>query len=495
MPRVLVAPSPPGIGGVGAGVADKVAVWTDANTIGVGQIIDTGSLITIPGVTVGGSGAAGTRTLRATSGTPGTLILNDLGGSIQIGPTPAVAALLTMRSNDNSFTALRIENSDDNTAARSGISMQAGSSGNVATISVTSALFTDTALSSDALLTFVPSDLSGGVILHINGNSPYIVRTNNIERHRTLGSGEVLIGRETSSLANTPLEVSKSVTGGIQVLFSNPDGAGVTSILATADTANARFGGIKILGPTNAGAFGLNANEVVFGGQAIALGATVITTISAQPIRIVVNQVEASRWLPTGEPLVGGTTLIFSEMAGFQKNFNGTTRVLVSNTDAGVNNATEYALRNDNVVTARVVLEGSNDASIPSQMTITNNGNGISIEAQANNQSVRLRVGSTPATVIEALDASGTLKLGIFGATPVIQQTIVALTDNVGGEAADDTVDAIADPADAPASVDALRDDLVANTIPDLRNALKELLVKVNELRSKVGVNYGLLAA
>jgi len=45
---------------------------------------------------------------------------------------------------------------------------------------------------------------------------------------------------------------------------------------------------------------------------------------------------------------------------------------------------------------------------------------------------------------------------------------------------------AITDPADAPANADALRDDLVANAIPDIEAALDALGTKVNEIIDKL---------
>ncbi len=61
--------------------------------------------------------------------------------------------------------------------------------------------------------------------------------------------------------------------------------------------------------------------------------------------------------------------------------------------------------------------------------------------------------------------------------------TIVALTDNTTGTA-NDVLQALTDPADTPATADALRDDLVANLIPEVRNNLADLAAKINELRT-----------
>lgn len=52
------------------------------------------------------------------------------------------------------------------------------------------------------------------------------------------------------------------------------------------------------------------------------------------------------------------------------------------------------------------------------------------------------------------------------------------VTTALAGAASDGTVNAIPDPADAPGTADALRDDLVANTIPKVRDALQEVADK-----------------
>ncbi|HLO41017.1 MAG TPA: hypothetical protein VK176_08340 [Phycisphaerales bacterium] len=61
------------------------------------------------------------------------------------------------------------------------------------------------------------------------------------------------------------------------------------------------------------------------------------------------------------------------------------------------------------------------------------------------------------------------------------QPTIASLTDNTAGTA-DSTLAAIPNPGDSPATADALRDDLVANALPAIRNNLADLGAKVNAL-------------
>lgn len=61
--------------------------------------------------------------------------------------------------------------------------------------------------------------------------------------------------------------------------------------------------------------------------------------------------------------------------------------------------------------------------------------------------------------------------------------TNTPFTDNIGGTV-NDTLAAIADPANSPATADALRDDLVANALPAIRNALSSLAAKHNTVRT-----------
>lgn len=91
------------------------------------------------------------------------------------------------------------------------------------------------------------------------------------------------------------------------------------------------------------------------------------------------------------------------------------------------------------------------------------------------------------------LDHRGT-NLGLFGTTPTSQPSdLGALTDNLSGST-DGDMQALSDPGDAPVDADALRDDLVANLIPELRNNLAELTEKYNNLRTQVLQALGLTA-
>jgi hypothetical protein len=72
--------------------------------------------------------------------------------------------------------------------------------------------------------------------------------------------------------------------------------------------------------------------------------------------------------------------------------------------------------------------------------------------------------------------ANGSLTLAVKQ-----QSAIASLVDNSGG-VANDTVQSLTDPVDSPASADALRDDLVANLVPELRNNFADLTAKVNAI-------------
>lgn len=72
----------------------------------------------------------------------------------------------------------------------------------------------------------------------------------------------------------------------------------------------------------------------------------------------------------------------------------------------------------------------------------------------------------------------------------VLMQTLIAdvaaLTDNSGGTSGGTTIAAIVDPADTPVDADTLRDDLVANTIPSLKNAIATLAAYATSLEDKI---------
>jgi hypothetical protein len=99
--------------------------------------------------------------------------------------------------------------------------------------------------------------------------------------------------------------------------------------------------------------------------------------------------------------------------------------------------------------------------------------------------------------IVGDLDHDGT-NVGFFGVTPAARPsaytqtystadkthanpTAVALTDNTTGTA-NTTLQAIPDPADTPASADALRDDIVANDLPAIRNNFADLAASNNAI-------------
>jgi hypothetical protein len=72
------------------------------------------------------------------------------------------------------------------------------------------------------------------------------------------------------------------------------------------------------------------------------------------------------------------------------------------------------------------------------------------------------------------------------------EAAIASLTDSTGGTA-NNTVQALTDPVDSPLTADALRDDLVANLIPELRNNYADLTAKINTILTALR-NHGLIA-
>ncbi len=84
--------------------------------------------------------------------------------------------------------------------------------------------------------------------------------------------------------------------------------------------------------------------------------------------------------------------------------------------------------------------------------------------------------------------------IGFYATTPVAQPADqVAVTDNTAGTASR-TWAALPDPANSPATADALRDDLVTNVLPILRNWAASAADWMNDHRTNVFRNLGLTA-
>lgn len=92
-------------------------------------------------------------------------------------------------------------------------------------------------------------------------------------------------------------------------------------------------------------------------------------------------------------------------------------------------------------------------------------------------------------------NATTTLRGVVLQQASVVDETVLA--DNSGGTSGGGTIAAvdvdITDPADTPATADALRDDLVTNTIPDIegsigdcRDAIATLAAYCTSLEDKI---------
>ena len=91
-----------------------------------------------------------------------------------------------------------------------------------------------------------------------------------------------------------------------------------------------------------------------------------------------------------------------------------------------------------------------------------------------------------------ALDHDGTT-VGFYGTAPATQESAQANVTGTAGGATNGAMESIPDPADTPASADALRDDLVANTLPALRNNIDEIRILANKALTVVR-DVGLMA-
>jgi len=86
-------------------------------------------------------------------------------------------------------------------------------------------------------------------------------------------------------------------------------------------------------------------------------------------------------------------------------------------------------------------------------------------------------------------------KIGLYGAAPVAQPADPnALTDSTTGTPGT-TIAALPNPADSPADADALRDDLVANVLPVLRNWAASFVIQHNKFRTGLSATAGGIGA
>jgi len=150
------------------------------------------------------------------------------------------------------------------------------------------------------------------------------------------------------------------------------------------------------------------------------------------------------------------------------------------------------------------------DAAAKPNMAGSNNSDHIDIDAD--NKSLRLGADQDATLLYDGTDlqinprAVGAGKLTVSGIVNTTESyqvdgikvignqgaAVAALTDNSGGTA-NDTIEALVDPADLPLTADMLRDDLVANLIPALRNNIADLTAKVNALSGRAR-DHGLIA-
>lgn len=166
----------------------------------------------------------------------------------------------------------------------------------------------------------------------------------------------------------------------------------------------------------------------------------------------------------------------------------------------------QFTVSNDGAV---VINEEGNDADF--RVESDTDANALYVDASSNTVQVGAATASDSAKFYVAgkLSTSGEAEIngdlnhdgsnvGFYGVAPAARPsaytqtystatrthsnpTASTLTDNSGGTA-DATVQALTDPADLPLTADALRDDLVANLIPELRNNIADLTAQINAL-------------
>ena len=210
--------------------------------------------------------------------------------------------------------------------------------------------------------------------------------------------------------------------------------------------------------------------------------------------------------LNTGDTIAGAVVIDGSADAiqlRIQGNATQTNSLLVLEDSAGNDQVT---VSNDG---ATVINEEGNDADF--RVESDGDVNALYVDASANTVQVGAATASDSAKFYVSGKVSGSSEfeingdlnhdgsnVGFYGVAPATRPaaytqtysaatrthsnlTSATLTDNSGGTA-NTTVQALTDPADTPITADALRDDLVANLIPELRNNFADLAAQINAL-------------
>jgi len=88
-----------------------------------------------------------------------------------------------------------------------------------------------------------------------------------------------------------------------------------------------------------------------------------------------------------------------------------------------------------------------------------------------------------PAGLFMGMEEDGGVRVLVTAGAALTQaEAIAAVTMTLNAGTANGVTEAIPNPADAPATADALRDDLVANALPAIRNNIADVGTRLNEV-------------
>lgn len=296
-------------------------------------------------------------------------------------------------------------------------------------------------------------------------------------------AGDLLPSADVNSLADT-LEwvgagyLSKSVAGGADVTLTESEYEQSVLVLTGLLTAN-----INVILPGHAG-----RRWVVFNNTT---GAFTVTCKTSGGTGIAVTQGKTTLlWGDGTNILIGVNDLTAAGIAASGANGDITS---MTGLTGGLRAPTGVLDGNGNeVVTFGSVASAVNEVKATNAAT----GNAPVLEATGGDTNIDLTIkGKGTGAVNLGLSAG---KHGFYGVAGVVRPTAytqtystatrthsnptaATLTDNSAGTA-NTTVQAMPDPADTPASADALRDDLVANLLPALRNNIADLTAQINAL-------------
>lgn len=228
--------------------------------------------------------------------------------------------------------------------------------------------YTDLALGTGNAFVQGGNSFGTDAILGTNDAFPLTIETAGSERARFTTAGQLFMGTTASPLVTSGerLRIVHNVNGSTFLTVNNGDAGTLAQVIIRAAVVDAIPGPGQHVDLVHTGtgftpSGGLLANE---GAVRLGVGSDslAIATVGADPIRFVTTALERGRFAPTGEFLVGTTTVTAGHIGRFERNVIGVIQLVVSNTNVSTTTQTIVRAFSD---TSNAAIGHTSSAFVP----------------------------------------------------------------------------------------------------------------------------------